>query len=73
MTIYIKPMTWAGELEFYVGDQPSNSAAHPCGRLGRYFLRTERIETARAVAAYEAHRLNGSVVECPHYVGYERA
>ena len=70
-TIYIKPMTWAGKLKFYVGLQPSNPKASPCYRLGSYFLIVSNIEGARAVAQAEARRTNGNVVECPHYVGFE--
>lgn len=68
-TIYIKPMTWAGTLQFYVGRQPSNPAADPCSRLGAYFIVEDRIEAARAIANAEARRINGAVVECPHFVG----
>lgn len=67
--IYIKPMTWAGKLEFFVGLQPSNPAADPCNRLGSYFIRTCRFESAKAIADHEAARLGVDVVTCEHYVG----
>jgi len=72
MAIYIKPMTWAGETRFYVGHEPSNPTADPASRLGACFISVGRIESARAIAAHEAQRLSTSVVECPHYVGFER-
>ena len=73
-TIYIKPMTWAGTLTFYIGSsghghKPSNPAADPCSRLGGYFHRTESRATAEAVARYAAN--GAAIVECPHFVGFE--
>lgn len=68
--IYIKPMTWAGELTYYVGYQPSDPAASPCFRLGSWFISTKRLSSAQAIAAVEAKRLGVQVVECSHYVGY---
>lgn len=76
--VYIKPMTWNGNLRFYIGLHPSNSAAGSSDRLGGYFLIVKTIESARAVAESEVRRMNGlgheyaGVVECPHYVGLER-
>lgn len=77
-TIFIKPMTWAGELRFYLGFSPSNPSADPCNRLGDYFLIIDSEVSARCVADAEARRMTGlaratGVVVCPHYVGYERA
>lgn len=67
--VYIKPSTWAGDLRFYVGYQPSNPNAHPCNRLGSYFIRVDNLNSARCIAAAEAKRLGGRVIECAHYVG----
>lgn len=64
-TIYIKPMTWAGDTKFYVGHEPSKPKADPGHRLGAYFLVCRSLREARAVAAAYASR----VVECDHYVG----
>jgi hypothetical protein len=76
-TIFIKPMTWAGMTEFYVGFQPSRPDADPCSRLGSYFIRTEREFSARCIADSEAARLTKlgrptTVARCAHYVGYAR-
>jgi len=73
-TIYIKPMTWAGKLEFYVGLQPSRPDDSPGNRLGSYFIRTDSKFSAQCIAESEAARMTKTgrqtaVVECPHYVG----
>ena len=73
-TIYVKPMTWAGKLEFYVGMQPSRPDDSPCNRLGSYFIRTQSKRSAQCIAESEAARMTNlgrptAVVECPHYVG----
>jgi hypothetical protein len=65
-TIYIKPCTWAGRLQHYLGYQPSQPDAHPCNRLGSYFLVVDDLRSARAIA----QSLSSNVVECPHYVGF---
>lgn len=65
-TIYIKPMTWAGRKQFYIGLQPSQQDAPPCNRLGSYFLIVDDLTSARAVARSQS----SDIVECPHYVGY---
>ena len=69
--VYIKPMTWAGKLTFYVGYQPSDPTADYCMRLGGFFIAESRLSAARAIAAAEAVRIGGEVIECPHYVGLE--
>lgn len=71
-TIYIKSVTWAGKLRFYVassghGHKPSDPKADPCSRLGGYFHETDSKRTAEAVARWSAN--GGEIVECPHYVG----
>ncbi len=74
-TVYIKPMTWAGETLFYVGINPSNPQSEPGYRLGGYFIAVQTLASARAIAKSEAARMKslghdyGRVVECPHYVG----
>ncbi len=68
--VYIKPMTWAGNLRYYVGLQPSIPTADPCSRLGAYFIQCERRESALAIAQGEAKRLGWPVIECEHYVGF---
>lgn len=68
-TIYIKPMTWAGELRFYLGLEPSDPTRGHGYRLGGYFLVVDRLSTARAVAEDQARRTGQQVVECAHYVG----
>lgn len=65
--IYIKPMTWAGRLQHYLGYQPSQPNASPGNRLGSYFLIVDNLSGARATA----QSLSSNVIECPHYVGYE--
>jgi hypothetical protein len=66
-TIYIKPCTWAGRLQYHLGYQPSRPDADPCSRLGSYFLVVDALSSAR----FTAQSLSSDVVECPHYVGFE--
>jgi hypothetical protein len=68
--IYIKPMTWNGQLRYYIGMKPSNPNARPCYRLGGYFIVCQSFESARRIANSEAHRLGIDVIECDHYIGY---
>lgn len=66
--VYIKPNTnWTGKLRFHVGHQPSDPSAHPCNRLGRYWIIVDNLFSAQCVAKAEAKRLGGRVIECPHY------
>lgn len=70
--VYVKPMSWAGELRFYVGYQPSNPNEHPCHRLGQYFIQVDNLRTATCIADAEAKRIGGNVIVCDHFVGLER-
>ena len=68
--VYIKPVTWAGRTNYFLGRRPSRPTAEPPSkRLCGYFLVVDRLDEARAIAQAEAERFGCRVVECPNYVG----
>lgn len=71
MAVYVKPMTWGGELAYYVGHEPSNPKADRGHQLGAWFIKLSSITSARCVALEEARRLGTTVVECEHYTGWK--
>jgi hypothetical protein len=65
MTVYIKPYkAWDNTVEFYVGFDPSDKAAHVCSRLGSYFICVSNLFSAQAIARGAARKANGNVVLC---------
>lgn len=67
--VYIKPVTWAGKTNYFLGRCPSRPTAEPSKRLCGYFLVVDRLDTARAIAQAEADRFGCRVVECENYIG----
>jgi hypothetical protein len=69
--VYVKSSIWAGEKSWYVGLTPSFPNAGPCDKLGSWYAKLERPESAFAIARSHARKLGGEVIECPCFVGLE--